>query len=64
VVLREPDDDDLARLGEWNAALVRDEGHDNPMTVTERIERLREWLASEYRARVLESVPGRLSRQE
>ena len=44
--------DDLSRLGEWNAALIRDEGHDNPMTVAELTERMREWLVGEYRARI------------
>jgi ribosomal protein S18 acetylase RimI-like enzyme len=52
VVLRPPNADDLPRLGQWNAALIRDEGHDNPMTITELIDRLREWLAGEHRARI------------
>ena len=52
VVLREPTADDLSRLGEWNAGLIRDEGHDNPMTVAELTLRMREWLAGEYRARI------------
>src|SRR6266536_116200 len=52
VVLRQPTADDLSRLGEWNAALIRDEGHDNPMTVAELTERMREWLVGEYRARI------------
>jgi GNAT superfamily N-acetyltransferase len=52
VVLRQPTADDLSRLGEWNAGLIRDEGHDNPMTVIELAERMREWLAGEYRARI------------
>ena len=52
VVLRRPNADDLPRLGEWNAALIRDEGHDNPMTMTELVDRLREWLAGEHRARI------------
>src|SRR5439155_24660143 len=53
VVLRQPTADDLSRLGEWNAALIHDEGHDNPMTVAELTERMREWLVGEYRARIL-----------
>jgi GNAT superfamily N-acetyltransferase len=52
VVLRQPTADDLSLLGEWNAALIRDEGHDNPMTVAELTERMREWLVGEYRARI------------
>src|ERR1700724_1855446 len=52
VVLRQPTADDLSRLGEWNAGLIHDEGHDNPMTVAQLIERMRDWLAGEYRARI------------
>jgi ribosomal protein S18 acetylase RimI-like enzyme len=52
VVLREPTPRDWPCLGEWNAALIRDEGHDNPMSVAELIERMRGWLAHEYRARI------------
>jgi GNAT superfamily N-acetyltransferase len=52
VVLRQPTADDLPRLGDWNAALIRDEGHDNTMTVAELTLRMREWLAGEYRARI------------
>lgn len=52
VMLRTPQADDLPLLGEWNAALIRDESHDNPMTSIELIKRMREWLASEYRARI------------
>jgi GNAT superfamily N-acetyltransferase len=52
VVLRQPQDTDLLRLGEWNAALIRDEGHDNPMTAAELSERMRDWLAGEYRAHI------------
>jgi GNAT superfamily N-acetyltransferase len=52
IVLRQPTVDDLSRLGEWNAGMIRDEGHDNPMTVAELTLRMREWLAGEYRARI------------
>src|SRR2546428_3079393 len=52
VILRQPTADDLSLLGEWNAALIRDEGHDNPMTVAELTLRMRDWLAGEYRARI------------
>src|SRR6266508_4498006 len=52
VMLRQPTADDLSQLGEWNAALIRDEGHDNPMSVAELTERMRQWLAGEYRARI------------
>ena len=50
-------DDDLDLLAEWNHQLIRDEGHRNRMTVPELRERMRGWLASDYRA-VLFSVDG------
>lgn len=43
-------DADLDLLAEWNHQLIRDEGHRNPMTVPEMRERMRGWLAGEYRA--------------
>ena len=52
VVLRKPTVADGLLLGRWNAALIRDEGHDNSMTIPELTERMREWLAGEYRARI------------
>jgi len=52
VVLRQPNADDWPLLGEWNAALIRDERHDNPMTVAQLIARMREWVAGEYRPRI------------
>jgi GNAT superfamily N-acetyltransferase len=52
VVLRQAQAVDLRRLGEWNAALIRDEGHDNPMTIAELTGRMRDWLAGEYRAHI------------
>src|ERR1700681_3964337 len=52
IALRLPQADDLPLLGEWNAALIRDEGHDNPLSALELVERMREWLDAEYRARI------------
>jgi len=49
--------DDLDLLAEWNHQLIRDEGHRNPMTVPELRERMRGWLAGEYRA-VIFTVDG------
>ncbi len=43
-------DADLDLLAEWNHQLIRDEGHRNPMTVPELHERMRGWLAGDYRA--------------
>ncbi len=41
---------DCPQLAEWNHQLIRDEGHRNPMTVAELEQRMRGWLAGEYRA--------------
>src|SRR5574337_476512 len=41
---------DLDQLAEWNHQLIRDEGHRNRMTVPELRERMRGWLAADYRA--------------
>ena len=41
---------DLDLLAEWNHQLIRDEGHRNPMDVAQLRERMRGWLAGEYRA--------------
>ena len=48
---------DLDLLAEWNHQLIRDEGHNNPMTVPELRERMRGWLETDYRA-VLFSMEG------
>lgn len=45
---------DCALLAELNHQLIRDEGHRNPMTVTELAERMKVWLASEYAAVIFE----------
>lgn len=42
--------DDCPRLAELNHQLIRDEGHRNRMTVAELEQRMRGWLAGEYRA--------------
>lgn len=42
--------DDCRLLAELNQQLIRDEGHRNPMTVPELEQRMRGWLAGEYRA--------------
>ena len=42
--------DDCALLAELNHQLIRDEGHRNPMNVPQLEQRMRDWLAGEYRA--------------
>ena len=39
---------DCALLADLNHQLIRDEGHRNPMTVSELEQRMRGWLSSEY----------------
>jgi GNAT superfamily N-acetyltransferase len=45
---------DCPLLAEMNHQLIRDEGHRNPMTVLELEQRMRGWLANEYRAVIFE----------
>lgn len=42
--------EDASLLGELNKLLIEDEGHRNPMSVTELAERMAGWLAADYRA--------------
>jgi len=46
--------DDCSLLAELNHQLIRDEGHRNPMTVAQLEQRMRDWLAGEYRAVLFE----------
>ena len=45
---------DCSLLAELNHQLIRDEGHRNNMTVAELGQRMRGWLAGEYRAVLFE----------
>lgn len=45
--------EDAATLAEWNYILIRDEGHRNPMTVSQLRDRMRDWLQREYTAIIL-----------
>lgn len=49
---------DCRLLAEFNAQLIRDEGHRNPMSVAELAERMRAWLAGEYRAVIFAAEQG------
>jgi ribosomal protein S18 acetylase RimI-like enzyme len=46
---------DLPRLAAWNRELIEDERSDNPMSLAQLEERMRRWLAADYRAVVFES---------
>jgi GNAT superfamily N-acetyltransferase len=48
-------DADLHILAEWNHQLIRDEGHRNPMSVAELMERMKAWLQGEYQAIIFSS---------
>jgi ribosomal protein S18 acetylase RimI-like enzyme len=50
--------DDCRLLADLNAQLIRDEGHRNPMTVDQLAERMRSWLAGEYRAVLFAAEQG------
>jgi hypothetical protein len=43
--------EDCQALGELNHELIHDEGHRNPMTVPELVNRMRHWLETEYPSR-------------
>ena len=47
--------DDCSRLAELNHQLIQDEGHRNRMTVPELEQRMRGWLAGDYRAVIYEA---------
>ena len=47
---------DYSRLAELNHQLIHDEGHRNRMTVAELEQRMRGWLAGEYRAVLFEDA--------
>lgn len=49
--------DDGALLAELNHQLIRDEGHRNQMTVPELESRMRNWLATDYRATIFQEGP-------
>lgn len=48
-------------LAELNHQLIQDEGHRNSMTIPELAERMRGWLAADYRATVFEDDSGILA---
>jgi len=52
---RQATESDVALLGELNHQLIRDEGHRNPMAVSQLQERMRGWLAGEYAAMLFEN---------
>lgn len=49
MTFRQATTDDYPRLAELNHQLIRDEGHRNAMAVAELEERMRGWLAGDYR---------------
>jgi GNAT superfamily N-acetyltransferase len=50
--------DEIALLAQFNAQLIRDERHENAMSIAELGERMREWLADDYRACLFETKAG------
>jgi GNAT superfamily N-acetyltransferase len=49
---------DVPVLAELNRQLIEDEGHRNPMGLVELGERMRAWVAGEYRVIVFEDAAG------
>jgi predicted acetyltransferase len=54
MTFRPATNNDCPLLAEMNHQLIRDEGHRNRMTVAELEQRMRGWLAGEYRAVIYE----------
>jgi len=50
--------DECALLAQFNADLSRDERHENAMSIAELGQRMREWLADDYRACFFEAGAG------
>jgi GNAT superfamily N-acetyltransferase len=50
--------DECTLLGQFNVQLIRDERHENAMSSAELAERMREWLADDYRACLFETRAG------
>jgi ribosomal protein S18 acetylase RimI-like enzyme len=50
--------EDAQILGELNHLLIQDEGHRNPMKVSELVNRMRSWLKTEYQASIFEDNSG------
>jgi GNAT superfamily N-acetyltransferase len=49
-------DNDLDFLAEWNHLLIKDEGHRNSMTVPQLRERMRGFIAEEYKAVIFTNI--------
>lgn len=49
---------DVLLLARLNQQLIEDEGHSNPMTVLELVERMRHWLATTYSGIIFEDERG------
>ena len=54
MIVREATLEDLSLLAELNLQLIQDQRSANPMSVAELEERMRGWLAAEYRALLFE----------
>lgn len=56
---RRASQNDAPLLAEWNHQLIRDEGHSNPMTVSQLEARMRGWLRDEYTGILFHDTTGR-----
>ncbi len=48
MIFRKAGFDDLDLLTEWNHQLIADEGHRNPMGITELKNRMKKWISGDY----------------
>jgi GNAT superfamily N-acetyltransferase len=56
IQLRRASQNDCPQLGAWNFALIRDEGHRNPMPSSALEQRMRTWIAAgEYTVQMIEA---------
>jgi GNAT superfamily N-acetyltransferase len=61
MALRRATQNDAPQLGAWNLALIREEGHRNPMTTSALEQRMRSWIASgEYTVQIIERAGNAL----
>ena len=53
--IQDATESDLTALAEMNRQLIIDEGHSNPMNISQLRARMQGWLATEYRAVIISS---------
>ena len=54
MIIRMATDKDLSLLADMNCQLIKDEGHSNPMSISELQDRMKSWLQGGYSAALIE----------